>query len=221
MKRMILMLCGVLIFMGIFSGAERVLAASPGGPFTLTGSGDFTGEPFDIGSKEWQINWEYQAQEKMPPTFVLYVYPAGDPVNWIEMVKGPAFDAGGSTYLYRGEGRYYIKIRAKNLANWKVDIAPGGVKESVSAPVSFGGSSDMTTKPFKVQKKEFKLSYVMETPAMAGQSIAVYPRGETENYLEMETVGAGTGTKILEGPGEYYIKVQCSGVKSWKIDVTE
>ena len=61
----------------------------------------------------------------------------------------------------------------------------------------------------------------METPAMAGQSIAVYPRGETENYLEMETVGAGRGTKVLEGPGEYYIKVQCTGVKSWKIDVSE
>jgi len=61
----------------------------------------------------------------------------------------------------------------------------------------------------------------METADFGGQSIAVYPRGEMDNYIEMETVGTGTGTKVLEGPGEYYIKVQCTRVKSWKIDVTE
>ena len=89
------------------------------------------------------------------------------------------------------------------------------------SPAEFAGCSDMTTKPFKIQKKEFKLNYVMETPLMAGQSIAVYPRGETENYVDMATVGAGTGTLVYQGPGEYYIKVQCSGVRSWKINVTE
>ncbi len=221
MKKMIFICCGVLIFMGTFYGAERACAASGSGQLSFTGSADFTGEPFDVRAKEWQINWEYKAEEKKGPTFVLYVFPAGDKVNWIEMVKGPAFNAGGSTYLYRGEGKYYIKIRAKNLANWKVDIVPSGISDAAPAPVSFAGSSDMVTKPFKIRKKEFKLNYVMDTPSMAGQSIAVYPRGETENYLEMETVGAGAGTKVLEGPGEYYIKVQCSGVKSWKIDVTE
>lgn len=222
MRKIIFLIgCGVLIFMGMFLGAERSFADSGSGPLTFTGSADFAGEPFEIGGKEWQINWEYKAEEKKPPTFVLYVFPAGDKVNWIEMVKGPAFNADGTTYVYKGEGKYYIKVRSKNLANWKVDIVRSGVSESVPAPVNFAGCSDMTTKPFRIQKKEFKLNYVMETPAMAGQSIAVYPRGETENYLEMETVGAGTGTKVLEGPGEYYIKVQCTGVKSWKIDVTE
>ena len=221
MRKIIFIGFGVLLFMGIFYGAERALAASGSELLAFTGSADFTGEPFDVGAKEWEITWEYKAEENKPPTFVLYVFPAGDKINWIEMVKGPAFDAGGSTYLYRGEGKYYIKVRSKNLASWKVDIVQSGVSEPASAPVNFAGCSDMTTKPFKIQKKEFKLNYVMETPSMAGQSIAVYPRGETENYLEMETVGAGTGTKVLEGPGEYYIKVQCTGVKSWKIDVTE
>jgi hypothetical protein len=190
-------------------------------PVKFTGSTDFTSEPFDISTKEWQINWEYKAAEKKSPTFVLYVYPDGDKVNWIEMVKGPAFDASDSTYLYKGKGRYYIKVRAKNLANWQVGVVRAGISEPMASPATFAGSSDMTTKPFKIRGKEFKITYVMETPSIAGQSIAVYPRGEMENYLDMATVGPGTGSRVFEGPGEYYIKVQCSGVKSWKIDVTE
>ncbi len=221
MRKIIFIGCGVLLFWGIVCGAERVVTASQGGALTFTGSEDFTGEAFEIGAKEWQINWEYKAKEKQSPTFVLYVFPAGDKVNWLDMVKGPAFDAGGSTYLYRGEGKYYIKVRAKNLASWKVNIVGNGIKDSAPVPVTFSGCSDMTTTPFKISKKEFKLNYVMETADFGGQSIAVYPRGEMENYIEMETVGTGTGTKVLEGPGEYYIKVQCTRVKSWKIDVTE
>jgi len=216
MRKMIFLGCGLLLFMGAFAWGQPSSE-----PVNFTGSADFTSEPFGINTKEWQINWEYKAEEKKPPTFVLYVYPEGDQVNWTEIVKGPGFNASGSTYLYKGEGRYYIKVRAKNLANWQVGIVRAGVSEPMVSPAEFAGCSDMTTKPFKIQKKEFKLNYVMETPSMAGQSIAVYPRGETENYVDMATVGAGTGTLVYQGPGEYYIKVQCSGVKSWKINVIE
>lgn len=219
MKRIFFVSCGVLLLLGAFSCAT--LAPKPLEPLKFSDSKDFTSEPFDISTKEWQINWEYKAAEKKSPTFVLYVYPDGDKVNWIEMVKGPAFDASSSTYLYKGKGRYYIKVRAKDLANWQVGIVRAGISEPMASPATFAGSSDMTTKPFKIRGKEFKITYVMETPSMAGQSIAVYPRGEMENYLDMATVGAGTGSMVFEGPGEYYIKVQCSGVKSWKIDVTE
>ena len=219
MKKIFFVSCGVLLLLGAFSCAT--LAPKPLEPLKFSDSKDFTSEPFDISTKEWQINWEYKAAEKKSPTFVLYVYPDGDKVNWIEMVKGPAFDASDSTYLYKGKGRYYIKVRAKNLANWQVGVVRAGISEPMASPATFAGSSDMTTKPFKIRGKEFKITYVMETPSIAGQSIAVYPRGEMENYLDMATVGPGTGSRVFEGPGEYYIKVQCSGVKSWKIDVTE
>jgi hypothetical protein len=107
-----------------------------------------------------------------------------------------------------------------------VEVVRAGVSEPLTSPATFTGNADMTTKPFKIRKKEFKITYTME-PVTAlmweggGQSIAIYPRGETERYIEMSTVGAGTGTLSYEGPGEYYIKVQCSQVKNWKIDVTE
>jgi hypothetical protein len=142
------------------------------------------------------------------------------------MVKTPLFDANGSTYLYKGKGRYYVKVTARNIDTWKVEVVRSGISEVLKSPTTFTGSADTTTKPFKIHGKKFKLNYVME-PQIAlmfeggGQSIAVYPRGETERYIEMATVGAGTGTLSFEGSGEYYIKVQCSKVKSWKIDVTE
>ncbi len=218
--RRIFFVSGVfLLLSGVFSCAT--LAPKPLEPIKLTGSADFTSEPFNVSTKEWQINWEYKAEEKKSPTFVLYVFPEGDKVNWVEMVKGPVFNANGSTYLYKGKGRYYVKVRAKNLADWRVEVVRAGLGEPMTSPATFAGSADMTTKPFKIRKNEFKISYVMETSIMAGQSIAVYPRGETDNYIDMDTVGAGSGTKALAGPGEYYLKVQCTGVKSWKIDVTE
>jgi hypothetical protein len=215
-KKMIFFGCGLLLLMGPFAWAQP-----PSEPVKFTGSADFTSEPFGVNTKEWQISWEYKGEEKKPLNFVLYVYPEGDKVNWIEMVKGPTFNASGNTYLYKGEGRYYIKVRAKNLANWQVEIVRAGVSEPLNLPAAFAGSSDVTTKPFKIQGKKFKINYVMETP-LGGQSIAVYSRGETENYIDATTVGAGTGTLVYEGPGEYYIKVETTaGVKNWKIDVTE
>jgi hypothetical protein len=192
----------------------------------FSGSKDFASEAFEINTKEWQINWEYKAVEKKTPNFVLHVYPEGDKVNWIEMVKTPLFDASGSTYLYKGKGRYYVKVTARNIETWKVEVVRSGISEVLKSPATFTGSADTTTKPFKIRGKKFKLNYAME-PQIAlmfeggGQSIAVYPRGETERYIEMATVGAGTGTLSFEGSGEYYIKVQCSKVKSWKIDVAE
>ncbi len=218
---MLLIGCGLFLFMGFFACTMFQSAPPPLDSLNFSGSKDFTGEPFEINTREWQINWEYKAEEKKPATFVLYVYPEGDKVNWIEMVKGPAFNANGSTYIYKGKGKYYVKVRANNLANWKVGIVRAGVNQPLNLPATFIGNTDTTTKPFKIQKKEFKINYVMETPLMAGQSIAVYSRRETENYVDMTTVGAGSGTLLYKGPGEYYIKVQCTGVKSWKMDVIE
>lgn len=226
MKKIFFVSCGLLFLLGTFSCALVKPAPPPLAKVELSGSKDFISEPFEINTKEWQIHWEYKAEEKKVPNFVLHVYPEGDKVNWIEMVKTPIFDASGSTYLYKGKGRYYIKVTARNIANWKVEAVREGVSQVLKSPTTFTGSADMTTKPFKIQGKKFSLNYTME-PQMSlmyeggGQSITVYPRGEVERYIEMSTVGAGSGTLSYEGPGEYYIKVQCSKVKSWKIDVAE
>lgn len=226
MRKIYFVCYGLLFLLGVFGCATIGPAPAPLEGLKFSGSKDFIGEPFEINTKEWQINWEYKAVEKKVPNFVLHVYPAGDKVNWIEMVKTPRFDARGSTYLYKGNGKYYVKVTARNIANWQVQVVRAGVSAPFASPASFTGSSDMTTQPFKIRKKEFKITYTMEpvTALMyegAGQSIAVYPRGETENYINMSMVGAGTGTISLKGKGEYYIKVQCSQVKNWKIDVTE
>jgi hypothetical protein len=221
MRKLFFISCVLLLLLGVFGCAMLKPAPPPLEALKFSDSKDFTSEPFGINTKEWQINWEYKGEEKKPLNFILYVYPEGDKVNWIEMVKGPTFNASGNTYLYKGEGRYYIKVRAKNLANWQVEIVRAGVSETLKLPATFAGSSDMTTKPFKIRQKEFKINYVMEAP-LGGLSIAVYSRGETENYIDATTVGAGTGTRVLKGPGEYYIKVETTaGVKNWKIDVTE
>jgi len=222
MRKLFFISCGLLLCLGIFGGATTALA---GPPINFSGSESFTSEPFGIDSKEWQINWQYKSQKL--PNFVLYVYPAGEKADWIEMVKRPrAKEGSGSTYLYKGEGKYYIKVIAKGKPNWSIEVIPQGVSEPLASPATFSGTTDTSTKPFKIKGKEFKITYTMEPLKAigyegAGMSLAVYQRGETEDYIDMSTVGAGTGSRVLEGPGEYSIKVQCPMVKSWKIDVTE
>jgi len=218
MRKIFFIGCGLLFLVGTFAGAQMALAAQP---VKFSGSAHFTSEPFQVNANEWQINWKYKSSGKRSD-FIIQVYPAGDKVNWIEMVRGPRTPEGnGSTYLYRGKGKYYLKVRAKKIANWEIEVVPAGVDAPLASPASFAGSTDMTTKPFKIKGKEFKLNYAMEAKGWGGQMIAVYPRGQTENFIDATTVGPGTGAKGFEGPGEFYIKVQCSGVKSWKIDVTE
>ncbi len=222
MRKIFFISCGLLLWLGLFAGASKAVA---GPPLKFSGSESFTSEPFGIDSKEWQINWQYKAQKL--PNFVLYVYPEGEKTNFIEMVKRPrAKEGSGSTYLYTGEGKYYIKVFAKGKPDWSFEVIPKGVSEPLALPATFSGTTDTGTKPFKIKGKEFKIAYTIEPLKAIGyegavMSLAVYPRGETENYIDISTVGAGTGTRVLEGPGEYSIKVQCTMVKSWKIDVTE
>jgi len=222
MRKMLFVSCGLLLFLGTLACAPlKGQAPLSVEPVKFAGSTDFTSEPFDINTNEWQINWEMKVIEGKRPNFVLFVYPEGDKVNWIDMLTTPKFNASGNTYVYKGKGRYYIKVKAQNIANWQVEVVRAGVGKPMTSPATFSGRADTTTKPFKILGKEFKIAYAIESQTYAGQSIAIYPRGETENYIDMVTVGAGTGTKLLKGRGEYYIKIKCPGVESWKIDVTE
>jgi hypothetical protein len=185
----------------------------------------FYWELFDINTKEWQINWKYKAAKL--PNFVLYVYPEGEKAAFVEMLKRPrAKEGSGSTYLYTKPGRYYIKVLTKGNPNWQVEVVRAGVSKPLTSPTTFSGTTDTTTKPFKIRGKEFKVSYTIEPIKALGyegaaHTIALYPRGETENYIDTSLVGAGTGSRVHKGAGEYYLKVECTMVKSWRIDVTE
>ncbi len=223
MRKILFVSCGLLFLLGTFSCAQMGPAPEPLGPVFLSGSKDFTSFPFTINTQEWQFKWKYKAAAKRGYNFVIQVYPEGDKVNYVEMVIAPPLPEGsGSTYIYKGQGRYYIKVRAKKIANWNVEVVRAGVSEPLTSPAAFSGSTDTTTKPFKIRGKEFKITYVMEAKgSWAGQTISVYPRGKTESYVVLPTVGPGTGSEVVKGPGEYYMKVHCTAVKNWKIDVTE
>ena len=223
MRKMFFVSCGLLLLWGTFSCAQMGAAPKPLEPLKLSGSEDFVSKPFEVNTSEWQINWQYKAAVKRGYNFVVQVYPEGEKADYTEMVISPPLPAGsGSTYLYKGKGRYYIKVRAKKLANWQLDVVRAGVSQPLASPASFAGSADTTTKPFKIKGSQFKINYAMEPKgSWAGQTISVYPRGELESYVIMSTIGPGTGSEVVKGPGEYYMKVQCTGVKSWKIDVTE
>ncbi len=225
MRKMFLVGCGLLLLLGTFSCAQLGLAPPPLEPLKLSGTGNFTSGPFDVNTKEWQINWKYKA-EKLP-NFVLYVYPEGEKAQFVEMVKRPlSNEASGSTYLYTGPGKYYIKIITQGNPNWEVDVIRAGVGKPLASPATFTGTTDATTQPFKIRGKEFKVTYTIEPSTALGYEgaahmIALYPRGETEDYIDTALVGAGTDSMVHQGAGEYYLKVECTMVKSWKIDVTE
>lgn len=225
MRKMFLVSCGLLLLLGTFSCAQVGLAPPPLEPLKLSGAGNFTSGPFEVNTKEWQINWQYKA-EKLP-NFVLYVYPEGEKTQFVEMVKRPrSAEGSGSTYLYTKPGKYYIKVITQGNPSWEVEVIRAGLGKPLESPVTFKGTTDTTTMPFKIEGTEFIMYYAIEPITAlayegAGQMIAVYPRGETENYIAMFTVGAGTGEEVVKGSGEYYLKVQCPMVKSWNITVTE
>ena len=65
-------------------------------------------------------------------------------------------------------------------------------------------------------------SYEADEPEWVVFWIFVYPRGETENYVEMIWAGEGemSGTTYsYAGSGEYYVKVGASNVESWQITI--
>lgn len=86
MRKMVLVSCGLLLLLGNFACAILGLAPKPLEPIILSSSSDFTSQPFEINTKEWQINWQYKSAAKRSD-LIIQVYPEGDKVNWIEVVS--------------------------------------------------------------------------------------------------------------------------------------
>ena len=91
-------------------------------------------------------------------------------------------------------------------------------------PITISGSGNKTSPPFTVTTDEWIIDWSYEIDPEyedigAAFSFFIYPRGETEVYVECilfpdETSGS---TYSYAGAGEYYIKVIAVGTKNWGI----
>jgi uncharacterized repeat protein (TIGR02543 family) len=92
-------------------------------------------------------------------------------------------------------------------------------------PIVITGISDKTSAPFEVTTQEWIIdwSYIPghEYPEYAIFGFFVYPRGDTVDYVESVTLPESTSgsTYSYAGPGEYYVKVICANIRSWKITI--
>jgi len=198
--------------------------APPPAPFTFSGAEGLTTDVFEIKASEWQINWSYEAVNKKRPNFAIAVYPEGETAKFIEYVTGPRFSASGSTYLYKGKGKYYIKVIAKNVASWKVEVLPFPIEKPLSLPLTLSGAGFATTAPFKVKAKQFTINWTVEPSPMLGgkfgvASIRAYPRGELERDIGIIYLSPGSGTNVITGSGDLYLRIDCQS--KWKIEITE
>jgi len=201
--------------------ADRVFAtAQPIEPVVFTGTGDKTTRLFRVDSDEWQIDWSYQPANPYA-VFGFLVYPEGETVVFIESVLSPT-STSDSTYLYEGNGSYYIKVTGANLNSWTIEVIPAPVNSVPSAPVTLTGSGDKTTIPFHVSENQFRVdwSYTPENE-FAVFAFLVYPRGETTFFVESVMFPSGTSdtTYVYEGPGDYYIRISAANIVSWSIAI--
>jgi len=121
-----------------------------------------------------------------------------------------------------------IVLIATSLVACDSEAVSPSTKESPATfePIEISGSSDMTSPPFTVTTKEWTIdwSYVPNTeyPGFATFVFFVYPRGETEMYVESMINAAGTSgsTYSYAGAGDYYVVVIAGNVNSWKIVIS-
>jgi len=90
-------------------------------------------------------------------------------------------------------------------------------------PITITGSGDKTSPPFTVTTEEWIIdwSYNTDEPEYAVFGFFVYPRGETDIYIESVLFPESTegSTYSYAGQGDYYVKVSASNVKSWIITI--
>jgi len=104
------------------------------------------------------------------------------------------------------------------LENWWLHIHPPPFR-----PILTTGLSNKTSSPFNINTKEWVInwSYVSESehPERAFFSFFVYPAEETTLYIESVVLPEETSGSIHShaGSGEYYLSVEASNVKYWRI----
>lgn len=95
--------------------AIPTLTPIPIRPFEINGIGSMNTPPFTIPTREWQITWDFADY-----VAGFFVYPRGETAMYIESISWPGNQ--GSTYVYKGQGEFYIKVLA--MGNWRLKIQP-------------------------------------------------------------------------------------------------
>lgn len=78
-------------------------------------SGSFTAttEPFLITTRAWRIRWSYGTSQYS--YFSFFVYRLGETQVYVEMVSSTAQRGDSVTYIYQGQGHFYLRILAANV----------------------------------------------------------------------------------------------------------
>ncbi len=231
---------GLMVFMAlvtIFLSRSLVLGASKPektaknpkpAEISFSGKEDLKTSSFAVPGSEWQIKWDYKAKEKVPPMgvgFAIFVLPEGEDLNTLDIISGPGISNTGSSYLYQGKGKYYLKIRAKNIESWKVDVVPHGVNKPLNLPANFQGASSMTTPPIRIKNGQARLKWngLEPFPSLVGTAgggvIDIYKKG-AKDYLKRVTLSPEVpGEELIPGKGTYFLKVAIIG--KWKIEIQD
>ncbi len=91
---------------------------------SFTGKSDKTTAPFDISGSKWRINWTVETEVPEYPgltMFSCFVYREGETSIYVDTLIhfGPDSD---TTYIYEGNGSFYLKIGAANAKSWTVVV---------------------------------------------------------------------------------------------------
>jgi len=90
---------------------------------TFTGQTDKTTETFHISGAKWRINWEVETKSPDLGVFVFYVYPEGGTgYKFIEQIMHSDGDYSDTTYMYEGNGSFYLKVETSNLESWTIEV---------------------------------------------------------------------------------------------------
>lgn len=92
---------------------------------TFTGKGDKTTALFHISGTQWRINWAVETKRPDLGVFVLYVYPKGETESFrfIEQIMHDCDgDYSDTTYIYEGNGSFYIRVECSNLKSWTIEV---------------------------------------------------------------------------------------------------
>jgi len=92
---------------------------------TFAGVGDKTTALFNISSNKWRINWAVETKRPDLGVFVLYVYPEGETRSYMfieQIMHDCDGDYNDTTYVYEGNGSFYIRIECSNLKGWTLEV---------------------------------------------------------------------------------------------------
>lgn len=90
---------------------------------TFTGKGDKTTATFHISGSKWRINWAVETKSPDLGVFVFYVYPEGETgYKFIEQIMHSDGDYSDTTYMYEGNGSFYIKVDTSNIESWTIEV---------------------------------------------------------------------------------------------------